>query len=156
MNFGWILSEFCIKSLSFVKYVLGVCKHCTTISKNSGPSYGPPNIKLWLHWNGCNYYYFSSNCGYQVPKYEHNCTACFLSKTTVYSLGIQARNIKFICYLARLILRRLKMEAICSSETSVDFQRTRRRYTPEDSTHLMYEYLCFGRSEVLTAVSSHR
>jgi hypothetical protein len=27
-----------------------------------------------------------------------------------------------------------KMEAICSSETSVDFQRTTRRYIPEDST----------------------
>jgi hypothetical protein len=28
----------------------------------------------------------------------------------------------------------LKMEAICSSETSADFQRTTRRYIPEDST----------------------
>jgi hypothetical protein len=28
----------------------------------------------------------------------------------------------------------LNMEAICSSETSVDFQRTTRRYIPEDST----------------------
>jgi hypothetical protein len=28
----------------------------------------------------------------------------------------------------------LKMEAMCSSETSVDFQRTTRRYIPEDST----------------------
>jgi hypothetical protein len=28
----------------------------------------------------------------------------------------------------------LKMEAICSSETSVDFQRTTRRYIPGDST----------------------
>jgi hypothetical protein len=28
----------------------------------------------------------------------------------------------------------LKMEAICSSETSVDFQRTTQRYIPEDST----------------------
>jgi hypothetical protein len=26
------------------------------------------------------------------------------------------------------------MEAICSSETSVDFQRTTRRYIPQDST----------------------
>jgi hypothetical protein len=30
----------------------------------------------------------------------------------------------------------LKMEAICSSETSVDFQRNARRYIPEDSTVL--------------------
>jgi hypothetical protein len=29
----------------------------------------------------------------------------------------------------------LKMEAICSSETSADFQRTTRRYIPEDITH---------------------
>jgi hypothetical protein len=28
----------------------------------------------------------------------------------------------------------LKMEATCSSETSVDFQRTARRYIPEDKT----------------------
>jgi hypothetical protein len=28
----------------------------------------------------------------------------------------------------------LKIEAICSSETSVDFQQTTRRYIPEDST----------------------
>jgi uncharacterized membrane protein YciS (DUF1049 family) len=28
----------------------------------------------------------------------------------------------------------LKMEAICSSETSIDVQRTTRRYIPEDGT----------------------
>jgi hypothetical protein len=28
-----------------------------------------------------------------------------------------------------------KMEATCSSETSVDFQQTTRRYSPEDRTH---------------------
>jgi hypothetical protein len=28
----------------------------------------------------------------------------------------------------------LKMETVCFSEMSVDFQRTIRRYTPEDST----------------------
>jgi hypothetical protein len=28
------------------------------------------------------------------------------------------------------------MEATCSSETSVDFQRTTRRYIPEDGTRL--------------------
>jgi hypothetical protein len=30
----------------------------------------------------------------------------------------------------------LKTEATCSSETSVDFQRTKRRYIPEDRTRL--------------------
>jgi hypothetical protein len=34
----------------------------------------------------------------------------------------------------------LKMEVICSSETSVDFQRTTRRYIPEDST--LHNYRC--------------
>jgi hypothetical protein len=32
------------------------------------------------------------------------------------------------------------MEAIYSSETSVDFQRTTRRYIPEDST--LYNHRC--------------
>jgi hypothetical protein len=34
----------------------------------------------------------------------------------------------------------LKMEAICSSETSVEFQRTTRRYISEDSTFLIQNY----------------
>jgi hypothetical protein len=37
-------------------------------------------------------------------------------------------------FLAQLIFSALKMEAICSSEKSVDTQRTTRRYTPEDGT----------------------
>jgi hypothetical protein len=36
----------------------------------------------------------------------------------------------------------LKMEARCSSETSVDFQRTTRRYIPEDGT--LHSYFSFG------------
>jgi hypothetical protein len=37
-------------------------------------------------------------------------------------------------FLAEPIFSTLKMEAICSSETSVDTQRTIRRYIPEDVT----------------------
>jgi hypothetical protein len=37
-------------------------------------------------------------------------------------------------FLAKIIFSILKMEAICSSETSVDTQRTTRRYIPEDGT----------------------
>jgi hypothetical protein len=37
-------------------------------------------------------------------------------------------------FLAELISSTLRMEAICSSETSVETQRTTRRYTPEDDT----------------------
>lgn len=29
----------------------------------------------------------------------------------------------------------IKIEAICSTETSVDFHRTKRRYNPEERTH---------------------
>jgi hypothetical protein len=37
-------------------------------------------------------------------------------------------------FLAQFNFSTLKMEAIFSSETSVDFQRTTRRYIPEDGT----------------------
>jgi hypothetical protein len=37
-------------------------------------------------------------------------------------------------FLAELICSTLKVEAICSSETSVDTQRTTRRHIPEDDT----------------------
>jgi hypothetical protein len=39
-------------------------------------------------------------------------------------------------FLAQLIFATLKMEAICSSETSVDTQRTRVRHIPEDGNLL--------------------
>jgi hypothetical protein len=37
-------------------------------------------------------------------------------------------------FLAELIPSTLKMEAICSSETSADTKRTTRRHIPEDDT----------------------
>jgi hypothetical protein len=37
-------------------------------------------------------------------------------------------------FLAQLIFSTLKMEAICSSETSVNTQQTTRHYIPEDAT----------------------
>jgi hypothetical protein len=45
-----------------------------------------------------------------------------------------ARNQRASKFLAELISSTLKMEAICSSEMSVDTQRTTRRYMPEDET----------------------
>jgi hypothetical protein len=46
-------------------------------------------------------------------------------------------------FLAQLILSTMKMEAICSSETLVDFPRTTQCYIPEDGTlhskYLLYE-----------------
>jgi hypothetical protein len=44
----------------------------------------------------------------------------------------------------------LKMEEICSSETSVDFQRTTRRYIPEDGT--LHNHLCENLSSCIPNV----
>jgi hypothetical protein len=50
--------------------------------------------------------------------------------------GIMFATCLFACwFLAELISSTLKMEAICSYETSVDTQLTTRRYIPEDNTH---------------------
>jgi hypothetical protein len=49
-----------------------------------------------------------------------------------YCHQLQGRKIRW--FLAQLIFSTLKMEAKCSSETSVDTQRTTRRYIPEDGT----------------------
>jgi hypothetical protein len=46
----------------------------------------------------------------------------------------------------------LKMEAICSSETSVGFQRTTQRYIPEDST--LEEVLLGGSIIILSGFLS--
>jgi hypothetical protein len=57
-----------------------------------------------------------------------------------YRLHLQGRKISSACHLLSRCFfcstysSTLKMEAICSSETSVDSQRTKRRYIPEDST----------------------
>jgi hypothetical protein len=46
----------------------------------------------------------------------------------------------------------LKMEALCSPETSVDFQRTTRRYIPEDST--LHNHRCENLTSMEETVSS--
>jgi hypothetical protein len=46
----------------------------------------------------------------------------------------------------------LKMEAICSTETSVDIQRTTRRYIPEDST--LYNHRCENLKSYILVLSS--
>jgi hypothetical protein len=43
-------------------------------------------------------------------------------------------------FLAELISSTLKMEAMCSSETSADTQRPTRRYIPEDNTLLRFSF----------------
>jgi hypothetical protein len=49
--------------------------------------------------------------------------------TFIFSKHLLAR-----WFLVELIFSTLKMEVTCSSETSVDTQRTTRRYIPEDGT----------------------
>jgi hypothetical protein len=51
----------------------------------------------------------------------------------------------------------LKMEATCSSETSVDFQRTTERYSPQDTT--FHNHRCKNlkfTSDTVTCISDHR
>jgi hypothetical protein len=47
-------------------------------------------------------------------------------------------NQSYIWFLSWLFLTQ-KIEATCSSETSVDFQRTTRRYIPDHRTFQLYE-----------------
>jgi hypothetical protein len=68
-----------------------------------------------------------------------------------YSLHLQGRRNKLskkpacqllACwFLAELISSTLKMEAICSSETSVDTQRTTRRHIPNFKELVLYTFL---------------
>jgi hypothetical protein len=63
--------------------------------------------------------------------YEYSCSAF----EEYYLLGYN--RWLATCFHAGFLLRfpsTLKMEAICSFESSVDFQRTTLRYIPEDST----------------------
>jgi hypothetical protein len=52
----------------------------------------------------------------------------------IYRLHLQGRHLLASWFLAELISSTLKIEAKCSSETSVDTQRTTRRYITEVDT----------------------
>jgi hypothetical protein len=57
-----------------------------------------------------------------------------LSKKPAWKKPCSACHLLSRWFLAQFIFSILKMEAICSSDTSVGTQRTTRRYIPEDST----------------------
>jgi hypothetical protein len=56
-------------------------------------------------------------------------------------------------FLAQLIFSTLKMEAICSSETSVDTQRTTWRYIPEDG--ILHNHCCENLKSFTKMVSEN-
>jgi hypothetical protein len=74
----------------------------------------------------------------------------FMSQEFYFSLLVQGRHAEFLltfflvviiiaaaCLLASLVYSSMmKLEAVCSSETSVNLYRTTRRLIPEDSTLL--------------------
>jgi hypothetical protein len=54
--------------------------------------------------------------------------------------GKQSSAFTLVSFLA--YSSNLKMEAICSSESSVETQRTTRRHIPEDDDTLQFLYFC--------------
>jgi hypothetical protein len=56
--------------------------------------------------------------------------------------------------LVRVILSTMKMEAAYTSKTSVDFQRTARRYIPEDRT--LYNHCCENLRSYMNCVCLRR
>jgi hypothetical protein len=62
---------------------------------------------------------------------------CYVVRWVSTEVSEQVRS---CWYRAQVIFSTLKMEAICSSETSADTQRTTRPYIPEDST--LYNHHC--------------
>jgi hypothetical protein len=78
-----------------------------------------------------------------------------LSLSRVLSVGIKRRVVPWMSTDVSEEHRRpfLKMEAICSSETSIDIQRTTRRYSPEVST--LHNHRCENlKSYILSLCSS--
>jgi hypothetical protein len=57
-----------------------------------------------------------------------------MSKKNDFTVSLQLSESNTLPVLAELISSTLKMEVICSSETSVETQRAKRRHIPEDVT----------------------
>jgi hypothetical protein len=104
-------------------------------SKSRVPSNGPQNTKLQFYQKSSND--FDLIYGDYVPKLNYR--GAVFRKISVRALG--GPNSKYLIFhllsrwfLAYLIFSTLRMEAIYPSETSIDTQRTTRRYIPEDDT----------------------
>jgi hypothetical protein len=101
----------------------------------------------WFH------YLTASNCWERKPKSNRggwwSCNGKCTVRISAGTLDILTEIVPFCLppasrwFLAKLIFSTLKMEAVCSSETPVDTQRTTRRYSPEDGTlqHTTWRYM---------------
>jgi hypothetical protein len=110
------------------------------------------NSEMPWHWQACSSDTWHSRVGFKVltPVVGYNAVGSqpnFQRNILPPSWGSTKRSSKKPalssgCYLLHAVLliysSVLKMEATCSSETSVEFQRTTRRYIPEDTNSLPY------------------
>jgi hypothetical protein len=71
-------------------------------------------------------------------------SSLLLAFASMVILGVEPHRLA-CWFLSELIFSTLKMEAICSYETSVDTQRTTRRYIPEIDT--LEAFTCFGPND---------
>jgi hypothetical protein len=81
--------------------------------------------------------------------------ACYFNQTTIDSFQILSNSShinQITITIAEIISSTLKMEAICSSETSVATQQTTRRHIPEDGTlqTTIRRYVVKIRTEFIT------
>jgi hypothetical protein len=82
--------------------------------------------------------------GYAIRAYTKRCLKQdfnLLWYNSLYFVEIHAELATCFMFISRFVLSsNLKVEAICSSEASVDFQRTTRRSIPEDRT--LHDHRC--------------
>jgi hypothetical protein len=95
-------------------------RHSSILKKDSESSC---EISVTIHWTTCICRILSSAIQRRVVRWEALPPAFTLVSCLAYSST-------------------LKIEAICSSETSDDTQRTTRRYIPEDGTLFFRKVLC--------------
>jgi hypothetical protein len=100
------------------------------------------SLWLWLLWRTC---YLSTDSVYvnfvryklKVPLHWHVCN--FVDIQTIFHTHFCLPH-AYLLVLSEIISSTLKMEAICSSETSVATQETTRRHIPEDAT--LHNHCC--------------
>jgi hypothetical protein len=90
-------------------------------------------IKCYIPWETCPKFEEYHLLGYSTVQ-SVECQPTFRRNISPLSSGSKNKPSKISAQKHIASRALLKMEAICSSETSVDLQRTTRRYIPDDST----------------------